>query len=291
MLKRLLILGVLLSFGLQPAMAARDKTGAVDHPLLQRYGLSWIVHYQTESVPEHAMALGPMKKVAGVIAPERSTRLQGRLTSITYRIPDGHGATDVFDHFLTQLEQQNAEILFKCTSRQCGSSNQWANNMFNVAELYGIDRSQSYLSAQLGAAYIALYTVKRGNRRVYAHIDIVQPEQQSVDSIANDLHQQGFSWLAVDFSSPTKLAEGVKPLIEYLQLNNKDRIVLTGYMAAVQGQSLMDMILESQTNADRVAQLLLEAGIEQDRIETAGVGPLIPSVEQRSSPGVWVQQY
>ncbi|WP_432473874.1 DUF4892 domain-containing protein [Amphritea sp. HPY] len=291
MLKRLLVIGVLLSFCVQPVLAARDKTGAIDHPLLQRYGLSWIVHYQTDSVPDHAMALGPMKKVEGVIAPELSIRLQGRLTSITYRIPDGHGAADVFDHFLAQLEQQNSEMLFKCSSRQCGSSNQWANNMFNVAELYGIDRSQSYLAARVGDAHVALYIVKRGNRRVYAHIDIVQPEQQSADSIANDLHQQGFSWLAVDLSSPAKLAEGVKPLIEYLLQNNKDRIVLAGYMAAVQGQSLMDMILASQANADRVAQLLLEAGVEQDRIETAGVGPLIPSMEQRSSPGVWVQQY
>lgn len=291
MLKRLLVIGVLLSFCVQPVLAARDKTGAIDHQLLQRYGLSWIVHYQADSVPEHGFALGAMKKVGGVIAPERSIRLQGRLTSITYRVPDGHAAADVFAFFRAQLEQQNADIMFQCSSRQCGSSNQWANNMFNVAELYGIDRSQSYLAAKVGGAHVALYTVKRGNRRVYAHIDIVQPEQQSAASIANELQQHGFSWLAVDFSNAAKLAEGVQPLIEYLQQNNNDRIVLTGYMAAVQGQSLMDMILSSQTNADRVAQLLLESGIEQDRIETAGVGPLVPSMEQRSSPGVWVQQY
>ena len=68
-----------------------------------------------------------------------------------------------------------AQRLFSCDARDCGSSNEWANGVFNVRELYGPDRNQVYRAYVIEQAehwsYIALYLIERGNQRSYVHID------------------------------------------------------------------------------------------------------------------------
>ncbi|MEH6577875.1 MAG: DUF4892 domain-containing protein [Amphritea sp.] len=292
MFKRWLIVVLMAVLWGDLAWAERDVYKSSDHRLFSRFPFSWIVQYQSDEAPEYRLALGPMKKIDGVIRPEVSERYQGMLSRITYRIPDGHSADEVFTHFKKQLDAGGSTVLFSCSSRQCGSSNQWANNKFRVAELYGVDRTQSYLAAQYGSAFVALYTVKRGNRRVYVHLDILEPMKQTADFLSSELQINGFSWLPVRFveGSPVNLDESIQPLIQYLKQNEESRILLAGYVAQSDDKTLAEMIDESQGYAVKLSRALIEAGINESRFEAAGVGPLLPLKEEVSSPAIWVQK-
>lgn len=268
---------LLLSVAVQ---AEDDVRGGEDPQQLPRFPLSWIVSYNQENVPEYALAKGPMKKVEGVISPEKVEISKGLLTRITYRVPDAHTPKKIFAYYLKNLQGINAEILFQCSSRQCGSSNQWANNYFEVAELYGIDRTQFYLSATTGNMQLALYTVKRGNRRVYIHLDILKPAEQTKESLAADLQQQGFSWL--DDS------ENVAPIINYL-VSNPQQKVLIGSYTYIQGKDLSELLNITQIAADSLAKKLITAGVDAGRIEAVGVGPAVPIADRGKDSGVWVQ--
>lgn len=262
------------------AQAENDVRGSNDPQQLPRFPLSWIVSFSQEKVPEYALATGPMKKLEGVIAPEKTEIVKGLLTKITYRVPDTQTPENVFAYYLKNIESINAKILFQCSSRQCGSSNQWANNYFKVAELYGVDRKQFYLSATTGNMQLALYTVKRGNRRVYIQMNMIEPLEQTEASLSADLEQQGFSWLSS--------SENVEPLLNYLISNPQQKILIGSYNGS-EGGALSELLSMSKTTADNVADLLLSRGVDPQRIETVGVGPAIPLPKQDKAAGLWVQ--
>lgn len=262
--------------------AQRDIVGASDPQQLERFPLSWIVSNSEREVPEYALATGPMKKLEGVIAPEQFQRISGLLNRVTYRIPDNHSPADAFRFYRQQLQALNAEILFQCSSRSCGSSNQWANNYFGVKELYGIDRTQSYLAASLGSQRVALYTVKRGNRRIYLHLDLIEPLAQSAASIRDDLAQKGFSWL--------DSGEDIQPLLELLSEDQSLRLLLVGYDRSAAQLPVAELTDRSQQSATQLRDRLVAAGLAADRFEVIAVGPAVPVVNPPAEQGVWIQQ-
>ncbi|MCV6611089.1 MAG: DUF4892 domain-containing protein [Amphritea sp.] len=265
-----------------PVSAQRDVAGASDPQQLNRFPLSWIVSYSQNEVPEYALATGPMKKLEGVIAPEQFDRLSGQLNRITYRIPDNHSPADAFSFYQQQLEALKADILFQCSSRGCGSSNQWANNYFGVKELYGIDRTQFYLSASLGSQKIALYTVKRGNRRIYLHIDLIEPLAQSAASINDDLEQKGFSWL--------DNTDDIQSLLELLSEDGAIQLLIVGYEQGASGSDFAQLQSSSRQRADEFRNRLIDAGLSGERLEAVGVGPVMPVASPPSQEGIWIQR-
>lgn len=276
-IRTLLPLGLLLlSFTVQ---AQSDVAGSRDPLQLPRFPLSWIVSFDEQQIPEYELATGPMRKLEGVIAPEQSQVIKGDLTRITYRVSGIHTPEQVFRYYLELLESLQANILYQCSSRQCGSSNQWANNYFEVAELYGIDRTQFFVSASLGNLQLALYTVQRGNRRSYVQLDLIQPLQQSADTLATDIKQRGFSWL----NEP----DSAEPLLDYM-MQNPTRQVLIGSYNKTTGVSLEEQLQQSTRAAQAFIAMLTGAGIDPTRIATVPVGPALP-VDAPLVSGLWVQ--
>jgi hypothetical protein len=66
-------------------------------------------------------------------------------------------------------------LLFWCQARDCGESSLWANEVFGNAKLYGADEQQAYLLLRLAApkdnTLVALYSITRGNRKAYLHVE------------------------------------------------------------------------------------------------------------------------
>lgn len=66
-------------------------------------------------------------------------------------------------------------MLFWCQARDCGESSLWANEVFGNAKLYGADEQQAYLLLRLAAprdnTLVALYSITRGNRKAYLHVE------------------------------------------------------------------------------------------------------------------------
>jgi len=96
----------------------------------------------------------------------------------TYQINDGHSAKEAFEFYRSKALKLGSEELFQCQSRDCGSSNTWANKIFNVLFLYGKNQSQHYyvglFNNKKQPFIIILYAVERDNGRSYIHSEILK---------------------------------------------------------------------------------------------------------------------
>ena len=134
---------------------------------------------QTElSAPYYTLPTSSMRKVNGVIGAEYNLSLSGQLSSYTWEMMPGISAKIAYDKALEELKTVNAQVLYQCHGRSCGSSNQWANQVFHQSRLYGLDSQQSYAALKQdtlkGVNYYALYSTERGNRKVYLHLEMIQ---------------------------------------------------------------------------------------------------------------------
>ena len=125
--------------------------------------------------PYYVLPTSSMRKVNGVIAAEHNVFLSGELTAHTWEITPGMGPQRAHERVALELHNVGAEVLFHCSGRACGSSNQWANQVFHQSRLYGLDTQQSYTSMQrktdVGVTYYALYSTEKGNHKVYLHLE------------------------------------------------------------------------------------------------------------------------
>ena len=143
---------------------------------------AYTIHAKEKKLENYRLALGIYKKTRNRWQPESSRRLAGKLNSQTIELSENYDPEEVFNFYRKQLLPQQTSILFSCKSRDCGSSNVWANNHFGIRQLYGLDQFQFYgvyqwqLEPDSPTHYITLYTVRRGNNRVYAQIDIFIPD-------------------------------------------------------------------------------------------------------------------
>ncbi len=183
-------IGVLL-FLSSVVAAETDIRGAKDTELLERFPRSYIIQYEASEGFDYRLVLGGLEKINGVLAPEKEQRLNGRLTRITYRIPKPHTPNEAFSFMSRQLENSGFAELFHCQGRDCGSSNQWANNILNYSRLYGVEDSQQFSSFRLGNHYISLYSVRRGNKRVYLRVDVLESSELALMDALNQGVQKG----------------------------------------------------------------------------------------------------
>lgn len=138
-----------------------------------------VLYQTTAQVDDYIIALDKYKKSNNRWMPERLRREQGQLTRYTIEHPKSYREEDIFNFYRDQIPQV-AELLFACESRACGESNNWANDHFGIKQLYGTNTSQSYAVFILQAnTYITIYTVRRGNRRLYTQLEVLLTHNQS----------------------------------------------------------------------------------------------------------------
>ncbi len=167
-------------FWLLSGSVSAEPYGAADYPDIKRFPYSDIVQYSNAAESDYRFILGGLEKVNGVLRPEKEERVEGQLTQITYQIPENHLASEAFDFYLDQIKALGAEVLFECQGRACGSSNHWANDIFGYFRLYGPDVGQSYAAARADKRYFSLYSITRGNKRVFTRLEVVEAPGTSV---------------------------------------------------------------------------------------------------------------
>ncbi|WP_207063132.1 DUF4892 domain-containing protein [Motiliproteus sp. SC1-56] len=265
------------------AVAATDVPGSSDLPGIPRYPLSYIVDYQQQPVPEYRLALGPMRKINGVISPERERYVEGMLTRITYRIPAGHTSKEAFDYLFRSLALKPDQVLYQCAGRDCGPSNQWANAQLGIARLYGIDREQFYLLAQLEgerAGYLVAYAIRRGNRRVYLQVDHVRPPTEEVGSdpisLVLLLSEGRRVYLGLE-PSESQVQDLAQALGELLEGNSDRQVWLVGHTdwrgdPGARGPG--------RAAARRLGSRLAALGLPGERLHVEGVGFLAPAYDR-----------
>lgn len=258
--------------------AEDDLAGSADDAVLERFRGAWIVNYQTLARADYRFALGSLEQVNGVERPEREARLSGALTRISYQIPDGSNTRDVFNHFYEQLKARDAQVLYECRGRECGSSNHWANDIFRFSRLYGVDRTQYYTAASLPGVSVALYVVERGNRRIYAHIDVIETDPAA--RLISTLTDRGYATWVLDDQPLSKqrlaaLAQALAPF--------PNKLAVTVHH---QGDSFADALDKAQRVSD---ELTVELAELLGEVTVVPVGRWVPSVlKQHESVIVFV---
>ena len=164
---------VLCSFS--PLLFAADVPGSQDLPIVPRMVDARIVDYRPATELERIYPLGSIRKISGQLRFDGQVSARGNVTSVTYELPSEHSSIEAFTAAREALQQQGAGLLFWCQARDCGESSLWANQVFGNAKLYGADDQQAYLLLRLAAprdnTLVALYSITRGNRKAYLHVE------------------------------------------------------------------------------------------------------------------------
>ena len=308
-LSRLLPLVILL-VGFPSVSAAQSEVvvGFSDHTLIAGFPDSEIIERELQRDINYRIILGALERVRGEVIPEDFERLRGDVTSITYEVSQEFTGGDVYAFYQEQLTAKDYEVLFSCGGRECGSSNYWANDIFRNRILYGPERNQFFIafSANPGleeGPYFSVYIITRVNRKIYAYIEIVEPagtEEPEQIAVALEIEERqipeqlsgvaGTNFLQrlrdqgsvilppISFQSNDGLA-GAVDVESLVSAMNSDQALSVYVVAHLKqdGQSLQELMQRSLVRANSFRQVLIAAGIDAQRIEAAGVGPLAPS--------------
>ncbi|WP_067981586.1 DUF4892 domain-containing protein [Neptuniibacter pectenicola] len=241
------------------ASAETDLPNSSDYPQLLRFPGSYIVQYD-QGDENYRLVLGSLQKVNGVVIPEKEQRLTGWLTQITYRIPEPSTPDEAFSMFEAQLTKRGATTLFKCSGRDCGSSNQWANTIFRYSRLYGVEESQSFAAFRLNNKYVSLYAVERGNKRVYLRLDVLVENIMGLDGQVGEGDGIPF----------TGNASELQALVAYLNANPEQNVWLVGH--DLSGQTRQQQLDKAKEKLLALQLRLIEQNISSDRINVYSLG-------------------
>ena len=299
---------VTLLLGLPVVSAAQSEDvvfGFSDHSLIAGFDDSEIIERDLQRDINYRIVLGALERVRGEVIPEGSERLRGDVTKITYEVSQEFTGEDVYAFYQEQLTAKNYEVLYSCGGRECGSSNYWANDIFSNRILYGPELNQHFMAFRanpdLGdGPYFSLYIITRVNRKIYAYIEIVEPagtkESEQVAEIVESQIPEQLSGAAdsnllqrlqgqgsvilppISFQSNDRLAgpADVESLVSALKSDPALSIYVVAHLKQ-DGQSLQELMQRSLVRANSLRQALIAAGIDAQRIEAAGVGPLAPN--------------
>ena len=266
-----------------------------DHPVLNRFPDSDIVEQEFSEDMNYRFVLGSLQRTAGQVVPENSERLRGGVTKITYEISEEFTGADVYQFFREQIAERGYEEAFGCEGRACGSSNYWANDIFRNRILYGPERNQYYIAmtAETGEAsksHVSIYIITRGNRRVYAYLEIVdvgEPLELSTvfdPDAALELFRQDQTLVLTGMSfANDELLVGQSDLSLAVQLLQMAPELSVYVVAHLREEFPLDILLQrSLVRAESVVERLIQLGVRVDRLNPQGTGPLAPQCSQSS---------
>ena len=153
---------------LSPLVAAEP----LDYPAYPRAEV--VSSSADDAAQSYDFVLSPVEKIRRELKIENAVHVVARRRSVTYVLPRGASLDDAIEHF-EGLVPSN-DVRYRCRGRDCGRSNEWANQIFGEPLLYGPDSRQFYLAGEAGEELVSVYIVQRGNRRVYAHLSVLTPE-------------------------------------------------------------------------------------------------------------------
>lgn len=226
---------------------AADIAGSRDLEVLPRFAGSQIVRFKEAAAQERIYPQGSIRRISDQLRYERQVAAQGQLTALTYELPRSHAAEEVFSVARQALQVQGAELLYWCVGRECGSSNLWANAVFDNATLYGPDEQQAYALLRLAApqqdSLVALYSITRGSKRAYLHVELLQASVPLGEllpapaTLQRQLKSSGALHLA-QLGEPT--AAWVTLLTRSLNLDSTQRVSLSGAHAEAWREALIE---------------------------------------------------
>ena len=236
-----------------------------------------LAHNEREDNETFRLPLGPPKRTGGVVGPDTSEIVVGKRTGTTWFVPNEQRTRVVYDFFKDQIVRRGT-ILFECSGFSCGSSNYWANTVFERSILFGLDQEQRHLLVRIdedSTYYLSIYVVLRGTRALHANVDMIvaAPQVVSVDENAIVAALKRSARFAM---GSNEIVTALPKVVDALRLEPSFRVAVVGHTTLSAGESVTDAIARSERSAQDVRNRIISAGINASRSEAYGVGPLSP---------------
>lgn len=278
-----------------------------------------IVAQGEEAARPRDFVLSAVESIRRETSIERVVSVAAQRRWITYEVPIDTDPAELKAHYAEQLGAQSGsqsktesntesetKLLFQCEGRDCGRSNTWANQIFGQALLYGRDQEQTYFAAQVDDQLVAVYLVKRGNRRQYAHVEVWLPDVMPSLGLAVNDASQWQEWLAgfartgfaeipqVQPMANGELSRTSLDVLASLAMNIPDSLRTNLYLVchlyptasrrAATAEELAEGVAQSIAAATRCAEdaaaVFAEAGTT---LTPQGIGPLAPTKSRARS--------
>ena len=290
---------------------AKDIEGSKDHPMFSRYEGSKIVAYQHNEFNEYTAVTGPAKGPYYEVKWEKTEELEGSVTRILYRAPQGRSSLEVYRNYQTELENNGFESLFECKKEACGQAfftmpqpvwkdSGWVRDVFvtNV-------NNQRYLAAKLtrdegdiyAFVYVSEHTFMSSMAGTYVHLDIVEMKPMETamvkvdaETIAKDISSTGHIAIYGIYFDTDKavIKPESKPAIDEIAKLMKEKADLKLYVVGHtdnQGAVQYNMDL-SHKRATAIRDELVNAyGINIDRLGAVGMGFFAPVTSNKTKEG------
>jgi len=173
------------------------------------------------------------------------------------------------------------ESLFSCEGRDCGRSNHWANYIFKQAILFGPDKNQFYIAVNHDDHLVGVYIIERGNKRVYAHLVVLEPSEP-IAIAGNQIlteHLAADGYTVIDGVTPRgdgKLPETAKSVLagiaDQLKIFAGQRVYVVCH---IYGSTAADALLAASERCSTAAVELLRSDGGPELTGFAA-GPLLP---------------
>lgn len=246
---------------------------------------------EQETRQNHPVIINRMKKVNGVVTSDDASWLEGALFRKLYQLPQGQTSEAGYDFFVEQFRALGTKELFSCSSFSCGESNYWANDIFNIALLYGQNRQQHYYIGEKRGTYYSVYSVRRGNGRIYTLVDIFrgQNDDRSEDISLEQLTRRGYYDLYI--SGPLADSHVLKRLEELLK-QNRDINLLLQVQGVLPG-NLADFDRQRETmqsQGQQILQTLVNEGIESNRLRVQTAAS-VSAIAELPADTLWLRVF
>ncbi len=278
--------------------AQEDVKGSKDHPLISRYPGSFINYFDMKEFDEYVLPLGKLKE--GELT--KSQKLEGKVTRITYEVPKGRSALEVYRNYELALKKVGFEILFAGTGGELGSGEGWVNKLFSRYDLYGGDeKHQRFLSAKLsrpeGDVFVAVCVAGGEGVETRAQVDIIEVKPMetglitvNAEVLAKDIAKTGHvAVYGIYFDTgkadvKTESEPTLKEIAKLLQQSPKLQLYVVGHTDNV-GTLNSNMELSKLRAEAVVKKLISKYGIDAKRLHPVGVGPLAPVASNKTEEG------
>ena len=240
---------------------------------LEEFSPSKVILQDEGMVEDYRLILSSLKKINGQWQTARELRLAGHLQRTTLELVGGHTVEEGYAFYLKQLnEVQGSREIFSCEGLKCGPSSSWANIRFQQKELYGLDKYQHYsVWALADHEFLSLYAIRRGNKRVYLHLEVLTSEQENSVNIATApetivrmLNREGAYTLFPATYATEEVNSHMVSLTKALQSNRLMKVTLQSFdHRADEGESLSEGV---SAKLEWLKGVLVKGGIRETRL-------------------------
>lgn len=278
-----------------------------DHPLLTRFSGAEMLAHQSVDYGAVTFPHGP---VGDDRIPDPLLNLEGKITWISYELPEDKSTLEVLRNYETALSEGGLNTTFSCTGDECGRPSRFYRYMFRSGDVF---RSRSrrwsngrhntrarYLVAKRsdsgGSAHILLYILEG----TYIKQIVVESEQMETGQVETGVRSAD--------ELQTALTTGGKAIVPGIYFNTDSDAILPESAEALEQMALL---LENESDlkvfivghtdnrgdfdynldlsierAESVLQeLVSEYDISGDRLEAKGVASLAPVETNQTEEG------